>query len=207
VAARIDHQEIGDTPKAVTYFSVRQQPWFGWRSIVVRSAQPVDRVAETIRQVVAEADPNVPLYDVQTLEGRIERYLGPRRLALLAFGTFAGLSLLLAAIGAYGVMRYATGQRRREIGIRLAVGAEPGHVLALVMRQGLTVIAVGVALGVAASLMLTRLMRDILYGITPHDPVAFAGAAAALAAVGWLASWLPARRAARLDPVEVLRHD
>jgi ABC-type antimicrobial peptide transport system permease subunit len=156
---------------------------------------------------VAQIDPNVPVYDVRTLEGRIASSLGPRRLALLALGAFALLSVLLAALGVYGVMRHTTTQRTREIGIRLAVGAEPADVVRLVIRQGMAATAAGLALGIVAALALTRFMTAILFGVSPHDPAVFAGAALLLAGIGFLASWLPARRAAAVDPVRALRSE
>src|SRR5690606_27207787 len=106
----------------------------------------------------------------QTMEGRIERSLGPRRLAMLAMGAFAGLSLLLAALGVYGVMRYTTSQRTREIGIRMAMGARPRDVVSLVVRQGMGITALGLLLGIPAALGLSRLMRALLFGVGPQDP-------------------------------------
>jgi putative ABC transport system permease protein len=207
VVGRVDHDEIGDAPKAVVYHSYRQIPFQTWRSVVIRSDRPVGQMANMIRSVVSDLDPNVPVYDVQTMEGRVERSLGPQRLALLALGGFAGLSLMLSALGVYGVMRYTTTQRTREFGIRVAVGADARAVLALVLRQGVTAIAIGLAVGIPAALALTRLMRSILFGVSPHDPIVYVAATVLLTAVGLLASWLPARRAARIDPMEALRYE
>ncbi len=207
VAARVDQREVGDRPKAVAYYSYRHQPWLGWRSLVLRSDLPVGAVTEMMRAAVAEVDPNVPLYDVQTMADRIARSLGPRRLAMLALGAFAVLSVLLASFGVYGVMRYTTSQRTHEIGIRMAIGARPGDVLGLVIRQGLGATTVGLAGGVLAALALTRLMAGMLFEVSPHDPVVFAGATLVLGAVAVFASYVPARRATRVDPLEALRTD
>ena len=205
VAGRVDHDEVGDAPKALTYYATGHQPWMTSRSIVVRSALPVADVTAGLRAAVASLDPKVPLDDVQTMEGRIERSLGPRRLAMLALGGFSALSLLLAALGVYGVMRYTTGQRTREIGVRLALGAQRGEVVGLVVRQGLMVALVGVALGTAVALAATRLMEGMLFGVSARDPLTFASGAVALTAVTVLASLLPALGAARVDPVSALR--
>lgn len=205
VAGRVDHDEIGDTPKAVTYYSYRHQHWSAWRSIVVRSARPAGAVTNMIRSAVADLDPNVPVYDVQTMEGRIGRSLGPRRLAMLALGAFSALSLLLSMLGVYGVMRYSTNQRTREIGIRMALGARQQDVLRLVVRQGMTVTALGLALGLLAAIALTRFMAGLLYGVGARDPLTFALTMGLLAGSAFLASWLPARRAARVDPMVALR--
>jgi putative ABC transport system permease protein len=205
VAGRVDHREVGDRPKAIAYYSYRHQPWLGWRSLVVRSELPVGAVTELMRTAVADIDPNVPVYDVQTMAGRIERSLGPRRLAMLALGAFAVLSALLASLGVYGVMRYTTSQRTHEIGIRMAVGARPRDVLGLVIRQGLAATTVGLVGGFLAALALTRLMAGMLFGVSPHDPATFVAATVLLAAIAVLATYLPARRATLVDPVEALR--
>jgi putative ABC transport system permease protein len=207
VVGRVDHEEIGDAPKAVAYYSYRQLPWSGWRSLVVRSTQPPEAVAAMLQSAVAEIDPNVALYDLRTMDARIERSLAPRRLAMLALGGFAALSLLLATLGVYGVMRYTTNQRVHEIGIRMAVGAEPRHVVGMVIRQGMLLTALGLLVGVVGALWLTRLMSGILFAVSPHDPAVFLGATLFLAAVALLASYLPARRAARVDPMVALRSD
>jgi putative ABC transport system permease protein len=207
VVRRVDHHEVGDAPKATAYYSYRQQPWSGWRSIVVRSSQPTAAVANMMRTTVAQLDPSVPLYDVQTMNERIQQWLGPRRLAMLALGVFAVLSLVLAALGVYGVMRYSTEQRTREIGIRVAVGADPRRVLAMVMGQGATVTFVGLACGTIAAFWLTRLMAGMLYGVSPRDPMAFLGAIGVLAVVAIASSWIPARRATKVDPVTALRSE
>ena len=207
VAERVDHDEIGDAPKAAAYYSYRHQHWSGWRSIVVRTSRSEAEIAAALRNVVAELDPAVPLYDVRTMPARIETSLGPRRLATVTLAGFALLAVLLAAFGVYGVMRYTTDLRRQEIGVRLAVGAEPKRVVGLVVRRGVAIGVLGVTLGVFAAIVLTRFMSALLYGVRPQDPAAFVLGAAVLIVAAALASWLPARRAARLDPIMVLRSD
>ncbi|CAN5719544.1 ABC transporter permease [soil metagenome] len=207
VARRIDHREIGDAPKATAYYSYRQQAWGSWRSIVVRSDQPTAATANMMRASLAQIDPNVPLYDVRTMSERIGEWLGPRRLAMLALAAFAVVSLVLSALGVYGVMRYSTEQRTREIGIRVAVGAEPRQVLAMVLRQGAVITLTGLAAGTLIAFWMTQLMAGLLFDVSPRDPVAFAGAITLLFAVAFLSSWLPARRATRVDPVTALRSE
>jgi len=204
VVERVDHDEIADAPKAVVYHAQPQQSYNSY-TIVVRSGQPVGNITNMLRAALAELDPNVPLYDVQTMEGRIERSLGPRRLAMLALAGFAALAVILAALGIYGVMRYTTGQRTHEIGIRIAVGAQRGDVVRLVLRQGMAIVAAGLAIGLAAAFALTRVMRSVLFGVSPHDPFTFAAATALLAGVALAAVWLPAHRATRVDPMAALR--
>lgn len=207
VVPRIDHREIGDAPKATAYYSYRQQPWGTWRSIVVRSDQPTAAVATMLRSAVGQLDANVPVYDIRTMDERIREWLGPRRLAMLALGAFAVMSLVLAALGVYGVMRYSTQQRTREIGIRVAIGAEPRRVLAMVLRQGAAMTTGGLLIGGVAAFWLSQLMAGMLFGISPRDPLSFAMAVGVLALVGLLASWIPARRATRVDPVTALRNE
>lgn len=207
VARRVDHREIGDAPKATGYYAARQQAWSPWRTVVVRSSEPPAAVAGMLRASVARLDPAVPLYDVRTMDERIREWMGPRRLAMLALGAFALVSLVLSALGVYGVMRYSTEQRTREIGIRVAVGAEPARVLGMVLRQGVSIVAVGIVAGGLGAFWLSQLMAGMLYGVGPRDPLAFLGAAALLAAVALLASYVPALRATRVDPVRALRSE
>jgi putative ABC transport system permease protein len=207
VARNIDHREVGDAPKATGYYSYRQIPWSPWRSIVVRSEQPPVATAAMLRAIVSRIDSQVPVFDVRTMDERIREWMGPRRLAMLALGAFAVVALVLSALGVYGVMRYSTEQRTREIGIRVAVGAEPRRVLAMVLRQGASVAVVGLVVGSIGAFWLTQLMSGMLFGVSPRDPVAFAGALTVLGAVALLSSYLPARRATRVDPVTALRND
>jgi len=124
---------------------------------------------------------------------------------MLALAGFAALAVVLAALGIYGVMRYTTGQRTHEIGIRIAIGAQRGDVVRLVLRKGMTIVAAGLGIGLAAALVLTRTMRAVLFGVGPHDPLTFIVATALLAGVALIAIWLPARRATRVDPITALR--
>jgi putative ABC transport system permease protein len=207
VVGRVDHHEIADPPKATAYYSTHQFAYVPSGSLLVRSSLETGQVVRMVRDAVRQVDAAIPVYDATTMQGLVARSLGPRRLALLALGAFAALSLLLTALGVYGVMRYTTQERTREIGVRMALGARRGHVVRMVVGQGLAVSLLGALLGLAGALALTRFMAGILFGVSPTDPLTFAGVAALLLAVTVVASWLPARRAAAVNPVRAMRHE
>lgn len=174
--------------------------------LVARSpALEPDALGEVMRQAVAEADPAQPISHVVSVEEQVRSTLAPERFVTGLLSVFAALGLALAAIGLYGVMAYAVGQRTREIGIRMALGARPGAVLGLVLRQGGLLLAGGLALGGFAAWGVVELLSDLLYGVERFDPATIVFMTAVLAVTALVASWLPARRAARVDPVEALR--
>ena len=148
-----------------------------------------------------------PIGTVKTLEQAARGSVAYVRLYTALFATFAGLTLGLAVLGIYGTVAYSVGLRTREIGIRMALGAGRGDVLRLVLRQGVWLVAVGIALGAGVELSLAHLMKSLLYGVRPTDPVTLAAVAALLGGASLLASWLPARRAARIDPLRALREE
>jgi predicted permease len=176
-------------------------------NVVVRTAGSPTAMLPAVRNAMRELDPQVPLADPRALEDVVYGSIARPRFITLLLGIFAAVALSLAAVGTYGVMSYAVTQRRLEIGVRMALGAESRGVLALILGQGLAVAGVGLALGVVGSFALSRLMSTMLYEIQPTDVVSFLTAPAVLAAVAALACWLPARRAARLDPARVLRQE
>jgi putative ABC transport system permease protein len=133
--------------------------------------------------------------------------VSPRRFTLILLGSFAALALILSAVGIYGVVMYGVTQRTRDIGVRVALGARPGQILNLILRQGMTLAVVGLAIGIAGAMALTRVLRAQLFEVSPTDPATFAAIALTLAAVAALASWLPARRATRVDPMVALRSE
>jgi ABC-type antimicrobial peptide transport system permease subunit len=156
---------------------------------------------------VRSVDPGLPLYKVLTMEQVIADSLASRRLNLWLLTLFAGIALALSAAGLYGVISYLVAQRTREIGMRMALGAQARDVIALVMRQGSRLTALGVAAGLLGALALTRWLESLLDGVSARDPFTFLGIAALLVAVALLASWLPARRAARVEPVIAIRSE
>ena len=176
-------------------------------SVVLRTA--VDPVSETsaLRAAVAEIDKNQPLVKVRTMDDNMANSAAQPRFRTWLLGLFALLALVLSAIGIYGVMSYSVTQRVSEVGIRMALGAQPRQVFGLITGQGLTLALVGVALGVAASLALTRVLASFLYEVSAFDPVTFIAVAALLIAVGFAASYFPARRATTVDPLVALRHE
>jgi putative ABC transport system permease protein len=160
-----------------------------------------------VRRIVQGIDPTQPPYGVNTLEGALADTIAPRRFNLLLLGTFAATAVLLALIGIYGLMSYAVTQRTREIGVRMALGAGRGEIVAMVVGQGMSMALAGIGVGTVAALGLTRLMDTLLFGVKPNDPWTFALVSASLTVTALLASWIPAIRAARVDPIAALRDE
>jgi putative ABC transport system permease protein len=158
-----------------------------------------------VRGEVATLDRNLPLYDVRTMRQHLGLVLLPARLAGSVLGVFGLVALTLAAAGVYGVMTYSVTQRTREIGIRMALGANTRDVLRLVARQGMTLVAIGMAIGLAAALALTQLLKSLLFGVSATDPLTFVAITLMLMFVALLACWIPARRATKVDPMIALR--
>ncbi|HEV2689638.1 MAG TPA: ABC transporter permease, partial [Bryobacteraceae bacterium] len=176
-------------------------------AVVLRTAGDPTSIMNQVREAVARLEPRDVIYSVQTLDEVISGSLAPRRLSMLLLGIFAALALALSCVGIYGVISYVVGQRTHEIGVRMALGAQRGDVMRLVLGEGSRMALVGVAAGVAAALGLTRLMANQLFGVTPQDPLTFTAVAVVWSAVALLACYLPARRAVRVDPMAALRHE
>ncbi len=177
------------------------------RTVLIRSSNPPNVLVKTIRNAVQQIDPQQPIGKVFVLEQLVAASLAPRRFNTWLLTVFGCGALLLAAIGVYGVISRGVAQQTRELGVRIALGAQPGDVLRLVLWRGLKLVAVGLGIGLAASLAATRLMASLLYEVTATDPLTFAAVGALLVAVALLACWIPARRATRVDPMTALRHD
>ncbi len=176
----------------------------GAMSFAIRTTGEPVRLASAVRSVLAEVQPNQPLYNLMTMEQRLTNTTTSRRLNTALLGSFAAVALLLAVVGIYGVMSYAVTQRTREIGMRMALGAQPGNVMRFVMGQGMRVVLVGVGIGLAGALVLTRVLRSLLFEVRPTDPATFVCVTLLLSAVALLACYLPARRAAKIDPMKAL---
>src|SRR5438105_5009844 len=176
-------------------------------SFVIRVTGEPAGLISAVRGVVAEVEPNQSLHNLMTMEQRLANTTTSRRLNTVLLGSFAAVALLLAAVGIYGVMSYAVTQRRREIGVRMALGAQKSDVLGLVVGGGLRLALAGVVVGLIGALVLTRYMSSLLYSVKATDPLTFVSVAVALAGVALLACWLPARRASRVDPMEALRYE
>jgi putative ABC transport system permease protein len=160
-----------------------------------------------VKDQVYAVDKDQPMYKIRTMDQVVAESQSSQQFTLIVLGIFAAVALALAAVGIYGVISYAVTQRTREIGIRIALGAERGDVLRLVVGQGTALAVAGVVAGLAAAFALTRLMSSLLFGVSATDPAIFAGASLFLAAVALAASYLPARRAMRVDPMVSLRYE
>ncbi len=188
------------------YLPIAQFPQADLKVLVRASGDPLGLVP-AVRAAVHAVDPALPLGRVTTLAALAAGSVAQPRFTAVLVGVFGAMAFLLAALGIYGLLAYTVSQRRREIGLRLALGAQPRDVTRLVVGDGLAVTLAGVAAGLAAAAVLTRFVRSLLFQVSPIDPVAFLGAAAALAAVALVASWAPLRRAGRIDPIRVLRQE
>jgi putative ABC transport system permease protein len=176
-------------------------------TLVIRTSVPPESLASTVRQAVREVDPGLPLFKVETMEEVVSESLASRRLNLWLLAIFAGIALVLSAAGLYGVISYLVAQRTREMGVRIALGAQTRDVIGLVMRQGARLTAAGIGIGLLGALAFTRVLASLLFGVSARDPLTFAGIAALLSAVALAATWLPARRAARVEPVVAIRRE
>lgn len=204
VARQAKYGTFLETPKPFLYVPLRQN--YSLRTILhIRTSQAPGTIATALAREIHALDASLAPQEVITLREHIDRSTAPQRIAVTLLSLFGGLALLLAAVGLYGVMSYAVSQRRRELGLRLALGASASHLLRLVMSYGLALTAGGVLLGAAAALESTRLLGYILYQVSPRDPLAFGSACAVMAVAALAACLVPAWRALRIDPVRALR--
>ncbi|HWO01615.1 MAG TPA: ABC transporter permease [Blastocatellia bacterium] len=183
------------------------QEYAGQFNLHIRTSSDPKTLVAAVRENVQSLDPGLTALNIQTLTERIDNSLGGERRQATTLGTFGVIALVLAAVGLYGVMAYTVAQRTREIGIRMALGAQRKHVLGLVLKRGLMLVSVGVVLGLGGAFALTRLLASLLFGVSALDPIAFAGTSALLIAVALLASYIPARRATKVDPLIALRYE
>jgi predicted permease len=181
--------------------------WLSWMTVIVRTDETRDigPFANDLRAAVWQQDAKLPVHQISSVPELYRQSVARRRFATVLTGAFASAALVLGMIGMYGVLSYTVVQRRREFGIRLALGARASQVTSVVVREALVLAVVAIVVGTGAAVGLTRLLDDLLYQVSPTDPVTFAGVAVVVAAVAWVAAWVPARRATRIDPATTIR--
>jgi predicted permease len=206
VARDSSYSDLHDTHMPFVYLPVFQA-YANGLTVHARTAGDPTALGPVVEKAIHDLDPNLPVFDVGTLRDHISTVTLSSRIAGTSVGIFGLLALVLAAVGIYGVIAYTTRQRTREIGIRMALGAQRSQILRLVLGQGLRLTTIGLALGLALSLTLTRLLSRLLFGVTPTDLVTFGGVTLLLCAVALGACYLPARRATSVDPMVVLRYE
>jgi putative ABC transport system permease protein len=200
------HRSLKAPPAQQVYTTHEQDPRI-FACVMARTAGDPMAAAQAVRQAIWSVDPDQPVWNVRSMDMLIDTARGPSRAVGRLLAAFALVALFLAAVGLYGVLSQLVAQRTREIGIRMALGASAGRVLGLVVARGMILTAIATALGLAGAAALSRLLASLLFGVRPLDPVTFAAASATLAAAALLACWLPARRAARVDPALALAEE
>jgi ABC-type antimicrobial peptide transport system permease subunit len=194
-------------PEPAVYYPYNQGESLNEIGLIVRSQLGAETMANQIRQAVQTLDPNQPVSKIETLDARLTESVSKPRFTAALLLAFAALAAILGIIGVYGVVSCRVRWQMRELAVRQALGAQPGDVVRHVLRQGLGMIAAGIAGGIAASLTLGRVLAKMLYEVRPNDPVTLIGVALLLSAVAMAACWIPARRAARVDPLVLLRYE
>jgi ABC-type lipoprotein release transport system permease subunit len=196
-----------DTNSRVAFYSPHEQVPAGGMYVAVRTTGDPRRLAAAITDEARAMDANVPVFDVKTMQQRLSESLARRRFAMLALGLFAVVAMLLAAVGIYGVMSYTVTQRTREIGIRMALGATRGNVSWLILREVVMLALVGLIVGLPAAYGLGRVTESLLFGVTASDPLVFVAAGLLLSVATLVGGYLPARKAASIDPLTALRYE
>jgi putative ABC transport system permease protein len=202
-----DVREFGldKEPGDELYLAQAQTPALG--SIVVRTSQDGMNVANQMRRAIFEVDPQTAIPNVETMEHARNASMASPRVMTNLLGIFAGLALAIAAFGIGGILALTVNQRLNEIGIRVALGAKPGDLLSMILGQGMTLVLVGLTIGLVSAMGLTRVMKALLFQVEPTDPLTFAGVSLVLGAAALLACYVPARRALRIDPLRALRSE
>jgi putative ABC transport system permease protein len=207
VVGDIKHFDIAEPPAPQIYGALAQNP-FVFTSVAVRTAGDPPQFAEAVRRAAWEVDKDQPVWSVHTFDEILHNQRnGIHRMVTVTFEAYALMAVLLAAIGIFGLMSYAVSRRIGEIGVRMALGARPGHVIRLVLGQGMTLVFIGIGVGAAAAAWLSRYLKSQLYAVSPLDPAVYAAVAALLAVVALAACLLPVRRALRVNPVDALRQE
>jgi putative ABC transport system permease protein len=206
VVGDVKHTTLNGETGMQMYQPILQAPSRGMTFILRTAVEPTS-VAEPARKTIASIDRTLPLSNVKTMERIVYESVGQLRFYLYLLGLFAMIAMILTAVGVYGVMNYSVKQRTQEIGIRMALGAQPGEVRALILKQGLALSSAGLGIGLVACLILTRLMSSLLYGVSATDPVTFVAFALFLGCVALSACYIPARKATKVDPMIALRYE
>ena len=204
VVRAVHHDALDVEPRGTLYFPLAQRPTNSSYAIVQTDADPLTQLP-AVRAAMHELDPQLPVFDIQPLDLRLADSLERRRVATTLIGVFATLALALAAVGVYGVIAYDVSQRAREIGIRMALGADARTILAMVIGGGLRMAATGVVAGAVLAFVVTCAAGSLLFGISGHDPATYVTLGAALVALTLGATYIPARRAAAMNPIETLK--
>jgi predicted permease len=206
VVGDLKSKELAAAAGAEMYVPLVQSPADSLTFVVRTESVPARSIAP-IRAALQALDPAQAAYEVQTFDDVMRKALAEERFSMIVFAAFALLAVVLAAVGLYGVMSYVVSGRTREMGVRMALGARPVEVRRLVVRQALVLLGIGMVIGIPASIAATRLLGKLLYGVHPADPLTLLGVTAVIGAMTWLSTYLPARRATRVDPAVVLRGD
>jgi putative ABC transport system permease protein len=205
IVGSVHYEGLDSDPSPTMYVPYRQDIFSGmW--LVARTTDDPAQLTSTVRQLVREIDPALPAFRLGPLTDVISESVAQRRFSMLLLAVFALIAVFLAAVGLYGVVAYTVSQRTQEIGVRMAIGADRSDVLKMVVRGGMKLALVGVAIGLLGALVLARVVASMLFEVTPFDPTSYAATAAILLAVAVLACYVPARRATRVDPLVALRH-
>ena len=207
VVGHTKHEGLAADPRVQLYMPYAQRGGISRMDLAVRTTGNPANYANAIRGAVQSVDRDEPIANIRTMDDLISSSMGQRRLSMTLLGVFAGIALLLASVGIYGVMAYSVVQRTRELGLRMALGARQRDVLALVLRQGMTLVLTGVVIGVICALAITRVMASQLYSVRPTDPLTFISVALLLATIALVATLLPAWRATMVDPTVALREE
>jgi len=206
VAADVKFNTLNAADVEEMYLPMAQVPWPN-TTLLVRSEANSQSLVAAVRAKIAEVDPNLPVTGISSMEEVVGASVAQPKLTMQFVGIFAGFALLLAAVGIYGLMAYSVTARKQEMGIRVALGARPADILRLVVGQGMRMTVIGVVVGVIVSLALTRLLASLLFGVRATDPLVFGAATVILAGAAFVACYIPARRATRVDPIVVLRYE